>query len=323
MSATRLPGQALDVLERGAFCYAAADTPAGPHLTPIVFVVSRDRIWLTTSRSSVKARAWRREPRVAGLVPAGEGSVAFSGRSTAYDLLDPATWERGLLRSPALTAASVRFTRKNARFFAGYAVDAHQVPLSWTPPGRVFVEVELDQAVVLESGRPVETWGSWPGSSGPVPTRTRFRAVRSGPDPLEALPGDVRDALGDAGDAALAVEGEVGSSVLRARWVVDGAALYAALPEAALTLANVGGDTARVALAIDRASWWRARLMVGMMVRGTGEIVAPDRLVSGGRSAGEVLARAGAEPEGAALIRVRPARLVWWRGWSSGTVTPP
>jgi hypothetical protein len=63
--------------------------------------------------------------------------------------------------------------------------------------------------------------------------------------------------------------------------------------------------------------------MVGAMVRGQGEIAVVEQLTSGTRSAEAIIASAGLEREGAALVRVRPERLVWWRGWSSGTVTLP
>src|SRR6266545_4823840 len=121
-----LPPEFERILERGAFCSIAAETRRGPHLTPLVFAWSDGRVWLTTSCGSVKAWAWR--------------AVTFTGRAAAYDVLDPSTWIRTAVRMPAVTAASVRFTAKNARFFAGYAVDARRVPLAWTPPGRVFVE---------------------------------------------------------------------------------------------------------------------------------------------------------------------------------------
>ena len=56
------------VLEQGPFCAVAATTPRGPHCTPLVFAYSGGRVWLTTSRGSVKARAWKVDPGVAGLV---------------------------------------------------------------------------------------------------------------------------------------------------------------------------------------------------------------------------------------------------------------
>jgi len=308
------------ILQDGDFCHVAALTPAGPHVTPMVFTVTGDRVWVTTSRGSVKARAWRADPRVAGLVRAGERVVAFTGTATTYDLLDVDAWGRSLREGPLIALASVRFTRKNARFFAGYAVDAHHVPFAWTPPGRVFAELRIQRSAVLEEGRVVSVWGDW-GTQ--VEGTSRFRAARTGVAPLTRLPYDVAGDLGASGEGALVLETpEGGPVVLPARWLADGGAVYAALHQEVLALAG-GGPTAPAALLIDRPSWWRAREMVGAMVRGEGEFAVVGGLVSGGRSAAALAGRAGLGVEDAALVRVRPQRLVWWRGWSSGTAAVP
>ena len=314
----RLPDEFERVLERGALCYVAAETKRGPHLTPLVFAWSDGRLWLTTSRGSVKARAWRADPRVAGLVRADDCAVTFTGRAAAHDVLDPATWIRTAVRLPAVTAASARFTAKNARFFAGYAVDARRIPFAWTPPGRVFVEIRMERAALLDDGGVRAVWGEWNAS---LPTTQAFRARRGGTDTFAALPPAVREALGGAGPAALGIAGPEGTVVLPAWWAEDGPDLYAAMPRGSLGLAGVIQATTPVALAVDRASWWRAREMIGAMAQGVGQAFLPDRLRTGGRSAEEKVRRTGADPEGAALVRIRPGRLVWWRGWSSGSVT--
>ena len=46
---------------------------------------------------------------------------------------------------------------------------------------------------------------------------------------------------------------------------------------------------------MDRASRWRAREMTGAMLRGTGSVAAGE-------------------------VSLTPERIVWWRGWDSGTV---
>ncbi|MGH2659270.1 MAG: pyridoxamine 5'-phosphate oxidase family protein [Actinomycetota bacterium] len=311
-----LPAELEETLERGSFCHVAAETRHGPHLTPMVFVLSEGRVWVTTSRGSVKARSWRVDPRVGGMVRVGLRAVTFAGRAIPYDLLDAGTWDRAVRRLPALAEASIRFTRKNAKFFAGYAVDARHVPLAWTPPGRVFVEVEIERAAMVDGDVVRETWGEWEPT---LPSGEAFRARRSGPDALAALPTDVRKALGRKGNAVLAVEGPAGAAVLPASWGADGPALYAALPQAILALAGLESPRAPVALDIDRTSWWRAKRMVGAMVRGDGEAFAVDRLRSGGKSAQANVRLTGSDPNGVALVRVRPERVVWWRGWSSGS----
>lgn len=60
--------------------------------------------------------------------------------------------------------------------------------------------------------------------------------------------------------------------------------------------------------------------MVGAMVRGDGEIAVASELSSGATSATRIARRAGLQADDVALVRVRPRTVVWWRGWSSGTV---
>jgi hypothetical protein len=315
-----VPAPVRRVLEQGDFCHVAAATPIGPHVTPMVFAAAGGRVWVTTSRGSVKARAWREDPRVAGLVRAGERAVCFAGTVTTYDLLDPDSWGRSFREGPLIALASTRFTRRNARFFAGYAVDAHQVPFAWTPPGRVFAEFTIERSVVMEGQALVSVWGDWGAETRGTST---FRAARTGAPPLTRLPEEVAHDLGTSGAGALGLSTADGPVVLPARWRADGAAVYAALPEEVLALAGALGPGSDVALQVDRASWWRAREMVGAMIRGTGDVAVLERLTSGTRSAAAIVADAGLAPDGAALVRVRPERLVWWRGWSSGTVRLP
>lgn len=314
---TELPMPVRRLLERGAFCHVAAITPAGPHVTPMVFAVAGGRVWVTTSRGSVKARAWRSDPRVAGMVRAGREAVMFTGTATMHDALDPDSWGRSLRNGPLLALAAVKFTRKNTRFFAGYAVDAPRVPLAWTPPGRVFVELAVDRTALLDEASRQRTWGDWPIGAASL---ERFRALRSGAAPLAPLPPDVREALGDGGDGVLAVEGSDGPVALPASWVVDGAALYAVLSAETFASAGVTTPKPAAALGVDHPSSWRARHMVGAMARGDAEIYELGALTSGERSAREIARKAGLDDPGAVLVRLRPRRYVWWRGWTSGTV---
>jgi hypothetical protein len=312
-----LPERVRSVLDRGVFSHVAVSTPAGPHLTPTVFAVAGDRVWVTTSRGTVKARSWRRDDRVSALVRAGDEAVSFVGRATWHDALDPSTWMRSALEAPLVALATARFTAKNARFFAGYAVDANRVPLAWTPPGRVFVELELERTALLERHRVVETWGDWPETR---PSRTSFTRRRAGSGALDALPEDLRLALGEEGVGALAIEGEDGGAVLPVAWRLDAGALVAVATADAFAIAGATTAAPRVALTLDRPSSWRARFMLGAMVRGVGEVAALDRLTSGARAAREI-ARAASMGERAVVVTVRPARYVWWRGWHSGTVS--
>lgn len=301
------------VLEEGPFCAVATMTPRGPHCTPLVFAYSGGRLWLTTSRGSVKARAWKVDPGVSGLIRHGAASVTFTGTVTTYDALDRASWGSAVSGVVSLTRATAKFSRKNARFFAGYAMDARQVPLAWTPPGRVFVAIDIERTALLEDDGVQEGRGRWGGE---VASHSTFRGVKKGEDPLAALPHDLHEELGRSGEGALTVQGARGPVVLPVRWRAGDAALYAALPAETLALAGVGPD-APVSLTVDKPSAWRARDMVGAMVQGTGSCYVGEQLGSGVKTARALAADMA--PGADALVRVSPSRLVWWKGWSSGS----
>jgi len=309
-----LPADVAALLDRGAFCYLGVRTPGGLHATPVVYAVWDHALWVTTARRSVKARTWRTDRRVAGLVRTEAGSVVFGGVVRAHDLLDPTTWMASAANVHRITAAAVAFTRRNARFFAGYAVDARRVPLAWTPPGRVFARVDLERIALIRGGG-VSARG---GFGRTVGSHTSFRAGR-GADPLEGIPDAVRQRIGVGGPAALALEGRLGPLVLPATWWPEGGWAYAVLPEARVRLAAVAGE-APASLTVDHASRWRASAMTGVLLQGGASVFVLDRLRSGAGSAASIVRRAGLDPKGAALVRLRPDRVVWWRGWSAGTV---
>ena len=298
------------LLSGASFCHVAVRTPFGPHVTPMVFASWAGRLWATTARSSTKARAWRDDDRVAGLVDDDDDAVSFTGHVRTFDALDPGTWIATLREAPTLALATARFAAKNARFFAGYAADARSVPFAWMPPGRIFVEISLERA---------RRWGpvDRPGGASAVPSVDRFRAAGAGTDPWRLLPVEIAEAVGRAGRGALAVWSRR-PSVVPAAWVVRGAGVYAVVPSHMLE--GVLEPRVPVALGVDRPTWWRAREMVGAMVQGVGEVAVLDRLTSGRRAGREVVSEASVEVDDAALVRIRPTRLVWWRGWSSGSV---
>ena len=304
------------VLEEGQFCAVAGNTPKGPHCTPLVFAYSGARLWLTTSRRSVKARAWRVDPTTAGLIRQGELAVSFTGTVKTYDALDTRTWGAAVAGATSIARATAGFSRKNARFFAGYAFDARQVPFAWTPPGRVFVGVDLERVALADDDGVQEGRGRWGGEVVSHPT---FRRSASGSDPLEALPRDVAMAIGREGSGALAIAGERGLAVLPVRWRAEPTALYVALPADTASLASADRD-AQVALTVDTPSAWRARDMVGAMIQGVGAFFVDGQVGSGAKTV-QTIAR-GIAPAAGTLVRITPRRTVWWKGWTSGSTTP-
>jgi hypothetical protein len=62
--------------------------------------------------------------------------------------------------------------------------------------------------------------------------------------------------------------------------------------------------------------------MIGVLMQGNADVYDPRRLRAGVRPAKEAVVAIGADPDASLLFRIRPTRLVWWHGWSSGTVSP-
>jgi hypothetical protein len=246
-----------------------------------------------------------------------DAAVVLRGTAVTHDLLDPATWLPSALAAPTISVAAVAFARRNARFFAGYAVDAPAVPLAWSPPGRVFTEIRVDAAAVVEGG----ARSKWGDLGGRVRSRTSFRTSRARRNPIAAVPSDVVERVGTRGSATLAVDTDRGPVVLDARWCVDGGRIYGAVARPLLGLAG-GGPELSVALVADHASSWRARAMAGVMIRGRAGVHVVSRLTSGRRSAERVVCAAGLDLEDAVVLDIDPNGLVWWSGWSSGTVAP-
>jgi hypothetical protein len=302
-----------DVLDQGQFCAVATMTPRGPHCTPLVYASSGARVWLTTSRRSVKASAWRRDPSMAGLVRHGDLAMTFTGTVRTYDALDRRTWAAAVAGATSIARATAAFSAKNARFFAGYAIDAKQVPFAWTPPGRVFVGIDMERTALLDAQSVQEGRGRWGGEPGSHET---FRKTK-GEDPYEPLPEEVVEQIGRDGDGALAIAATRGLVVLPVRWRADEAGLFAALPAETLALAGAGAD-APVALTVDAPSIWRARDMVGTMFQGDASFYVDGMVGSGATSLRSLATSLSATAT--ALVRVKPRRVVWWRGWSSGSV---
>lgn len=308
-----LSADARSILDEGTLCYLAAPSSAGPHVTPVVYVLDRDRIWGTTGRGTTKAKLWRGEPIAGGLVRVGGRSLAFRGAVSLYDALDPTTWAASVRRAPAVARASARFSLKNARFFAGYARDVARVPLAWTPPGRVVFSIDLDAGVLIDGTETIERWGSWGDR---IDGAKAFRSAAPGLD-AEALPEELGDLLGTEGEGMLGIAGPDGPSVLPVTWRANGGAVYARTAASILALTAASGQ-APAALVVDRASAWRAAKMRGVLLRGPATAYVRPR---SGRAELERVAGTLGEDDG--VVRIRPRTAVWWSGWASGTVRRP
>jgi hypothetical protein len=188
------------------------------------------------------------------------------------------------------------------------------------PPGRVFFSVGIESWALLDlgSGEVSESRGRMGRRAG---SRRSYRALRKAPLVDEDAPPEVREAVGSTGAGALAVEGSAGTTVLPVGWsrVEAEGAYLVILPRAFLRLGGTA-DEFPATLTVDRASTWRASRMAGLQLRGTAQAFLPDRLERGGRALEERIA-ALPPARDPAVVRLRPERVVWWRGWATGSLS--
>src|SRR5262245_58608490 len=87
------------VLDDASFAYLAVETSSGPHVTPLLFAATPDRLWFGIARGTRKARVIAKRPAVGVVVPGERASVAIRGEATLLDRLPV---------SPAEIARAVR-----------------------------------------------------------------------------------------------------------------------------------------------------------------------------------------------------------------------
>jgi hypothetical protein len=129
----------------------------------------------------------------------------------------------------------------------------------------------------------------------------------------------VLEAVSTSGSAVLSTQvGYAGSrtlTVVPAGWSEDRGRFLCRVPAAFAELTGAASGTT-AALTVDRSSSWRASEMTGLLIRGTADVFARGRTRTGAAMLRRRISK------GEALFRIDPARIVWWKGWSSGTVTP-
>src|SRR5438876_5072788 len=97
------------VLGDASFAYLAVETSSGPHVTPLLFAATPDRLWFGIGRGTLKARAVSKRPAVGVVVPGVEASVAIRGEAALLDRLpaSPAELARAPFALPAFASHNV------------------------------------------------------------------------------------------------------------------------------------------------------------------------------------------------------------------------
>src|SRR5919109_5061960 len=106
------------VLWDARFAYLAVETSSGPHVTPLLFVATPDRLWFGIGRGTLKARVLAKRPAVGVVLPGAAASVVIRGEASLLDRLPTSLDE--LTRAPFGLAA---FASRNALEVAAFARD--------------------------------------------------------------------------------------------------------------------------------------------------------------------------------------------------------
>jgi hypothetical protein len=150
----------VSVLGGASFAYLAVETSSGPHVTPLLFGATPDRLWFGIGRGTLKARALAKRTAVGVVVPGEEASVAIRGEATLLDRLPASPTE--LARAPFGLPA---FAARNVTEMAAFARDVARRGAQPQPLAPLSVRVEtLD----LLDGWPAEAVLGWMAPGGPI-----------------------------------------------------------------------------------------------------------------------------------------------------------
>ena len=178
------------VLDDASFAYLAVETSSGPHVTPLLFAATPDRLWFGIARGTLKARVLAKRPAVGVVVPGVRASVAIKGEATLLDRLpaSPAEIARASFALPA-------FAFQNALEMAAFARDVGRgAPRQPLAP----VSVRIETLDLLE-GWPAEAVLGRMADGGPIALPARWNPATGR---AQVPAGPLRDAGGPRSAAA-------------------------------------------------------------------------------------------------------------------------
>lgn len=264
-----------------------------PLVNPAAFHYAGGSIWMTTSRYATKLVMAKRDPRVGFAVATRDRSLLFQGLLETYDLVSLGGSLRAALDGPRFAWSMAGYALKNAPFVGGYLLDLARIPGQWWPHNRVVLRVRVDLARSLSAGSP----------------------PAAAPQPLAGPPADVAHPLREVRQGYLCWSRGGAPLMTPAWWAMDGSDVVAWIPSGA---PRPPARATRSALVVELHHPFRATRMLGVCLRGE---VVPD---AGGAAPRAIAERYGVEEPGKGrYVRVRPARVTWWRGFEIATVDAP
>ena len=225
------------MLGGASVAYLAIETSTGPHVTPLLFAATPDRLWFGIGRGTVKARVLAKRPAVGVVISDGDASVAIRGNATLLDRLPTSPAE--LARAPFALPA---FATRNALEMAAFARDVTRRGAQ--PQQLAPLSIRIEELVLLD-GWPATAVLGWMSAAGPIALPARWNE-RTGRARVPAAP--LKEAGGPRAAAACVCIDEsdgLGPLAKRGR-LLRGQGR-----------ATLRGDVASVALELDRVTRWK------------------------------------------------------------------
>ena len=154
------------VLGGASIAYLAVETSSGPHVTPLLFAATPDRLWFGIGRGTLKARAVSKRPAVGVVVPGVKASVAIRGEAALLDRLPASPAE--LARAPFALPA---FASRNALEMAAFARDVARRGAQPQPLAPLSVRVET---LAFLEGWSADAVLGWMTPGGPLALPARW-----------------------------------------------------------------------------------------------------------------------------------------------------
>ena len=244
-----LDPEARGILAEGRQLYVGVVTKNGPHVTPELYAHVGDDIWFATAASTLKAKAVRRDGRMAAMVRVGSRAVAVTGTAEEYDVADPLRLVGRAHDGWQALQAVGAFTLRNAADLGGFARDlvAGRLP-SRKPPRRVLVRLRPESMAVIDvSGLPGDRDGvvGWSHDGDPLVLPARCGDAMDVAWVPGALPGQF-DVGADSAPACLAVDA----------YVAPGPAAKTGLLRRGTATPSPEKDVVRLDLDVERDTTW-------------------------------------------------------------------
>jgi hypothetical protein len=274
----------------------AVDTRSGPHVTPAAFAAADGRVWVVSSRRTLRVRSVRRRHAASVLVRTGDRALVVSGSADVLSLWRPSETVGLVINTVPVVRAATTYALRNAGLLVnGFLRDFVAGAGDLTVYDRVLVAIEPERGLLLDGDEVLDIWGRW-GRVRPVERERSAAPVPPLDDLLADVPPAVVGALDNTDSASVGWRCPTGPVVLPAlNAQADG---HVQVATAALDVVGAPAR-AQACATFHVADSVRPSTYRGVILRGEGRVVR--------RSAAR------------STVEVAADRVSWWSGFHSGT----